>query len=135
MNDLEKSILLAEARGWGIEHLDREDPQTGKLYWTSWVSDNTGTPIKWPYGDGTIQWTTPGFKPGWREFHLDFYKTKYMEMAWQVKQWAHQEDDRCMITKFSSWYDRHALRLSRLDAAEAQREWLDKIIALLMEEE
>lgn len=112
MTDQEKSVMMAKAMGWDVEW---------NKYGLGCVIDGNNNPIS-----GTIDELDEGILS-------DLYESRNMALAWWVKRWMHEEDDRCMVTTFTDWYRRHAVRLSRMDDADAQRIWLDKIHELIIE--
>lgn len=126
--DQEKSALLSKVMGWGIEEEYSEDIQKSIAYWTSWISDATGTPIEFPCGDNTIEWTSPAFKPSWREFKLNLYKPANMALAKRVFVWAYVELEKArMQFRHGDWAFRILLK------EEGARWGLDKILALAIE--
>ena len=142
MNDHEKSVLLVKAAGWFIEHQESEDIQTGKVYWTSWISDENGTPIKWPCGESTIEWISPFFKPGWNAFKLDLYDLANMGLAWKILNWAWKKHDRMVIfvdepdvpLAFWTWRIMNTLwQAGNKEPEEALRDILDRIFSLSIE--
>ena len=142
MSAQEKSVMLAKAMGWSIEHHDSEDSQTGKIYYISWISDSNGTPIKWSYDDGTIEWSIPAFKPFWKEFRFNFYNPADMALAWRVLNWAWNQDHKANNTVFENEVHHGCVVWSwvldlildgDLPPVDAQRTWLDKILSLAIE--
>lgn len=105
MKDQEKSVLLVKAMGYGWEI---HEDHNG-----CFMLDSEDVLL----GEGNL------------------YDPANMALAWRAKRWMHEEDDRCMVTTFTDWYRRHAVRLSRMDDADAQRIWLDKIHELIIEAE
>jgi hypothetical protein len=127
MNDQDKSVILAKAAGWHIRVSASSDGIPDCIFMDA-------QPVK----------VTDDYKlyPGdehedalYRRMCPDLYRLENFELAWRIKQWAHEEDDRCMVTQFATWYERHALRLSRLSPSGAAREWLDAIlfVAIIVE--
>ena len=143
LSDQEKSVMLARAMGWTIEHNEvGEDPHTGRNYYSSWISDDAGRPIDWPCDDGTVEWSIPAFRPSWREFTFNLYDSANMPLAWRVLNWFTGEDreiDKESIKKlpaflaFDSWWTAKDNFLYQLSPVDAQRAWLDKILELAID--
>ena len=115
LTDQEKSVMLARAMGWSVRH-DAHNPDL------SHVCNERGLKEYSQY------YNRVGHNP-W-SIMTNLYDPANMALAWRVLNWAFDVSPYFLPPY---WYRDHWEEYPGLAPADAQRAWLDKILALAIE--
>jgi hypothetical protein len=122
MTDQEKSVLLARAVGWEFSRHECGEPR-----W-SWVDEN-GQQISGSIHDRVVQVSDD------RSSLVSpmLYSPQRMALAWRVLNWAVSDPGFGWEVDGWLWNDGLGYDLPNLEPADAQRQWLDKVLELAIE--